>query len=129
MPNDGVVKSEQLKISEVPEQKDATYTVESKTTPTETPTYESVKVTPGDVKEIKVTPTGKDGKPTGEKSQVVQVPDSSKVTDVKFEKPIQSDKITVAFVSKSGKPSDSKVISVVGCLPVPGTIKFQISFD
>lgn len=119
MPNGGVVPKDQLKVTKVPGEKDTTVTLESKETPKTTPIWESIKVAPGDVKEVKVTPTDKSGKPT-DKPQTAQVPDSTKATDVKFKKPLEADKLTVTFISKSGKPSDAEVISVVSCMPVSG---------
>jgi len=119
MPNGGVVDKDQLKVTKVPGEKDATVTLEPKKESKQTPVFESMTITPGDVKEVKFTPTDKNGKPTG-KTQTAPVPDSSKPTDVKFQKPIEADKLTVTFVSKSGKPSDADVISVRGCMPTEG---------
>jgi len=118
MKDGGVIPKEQLKTKKITDQKTTTVTLESPTDQKKTPIFESVKVSPGDVKEVKITPTDKNGKPTDE-TQTAKVPDSTKPTDVKFKKPLEADKLVVTLVSNSDKPSNADVISVVACMEVP----------
>jgi len=116
MKNGGVVPKEQLSVTRVPGKESTTVTLKSKVEPTETPQFESVTISKGDVKEVKVTPTDKSGKPT-DKTQTAPVQDPSKPTEIKFKKPLVGDQLVVELVPKSGKPTDADVVSVKGCLP------------
>lgn len=121
MKNGGVVPKEQLSVKRVEGPKSTIITLKSQVEPKDTPQWESMKITKGDVKLVKVTPTDKSGKPT-DQPQTANVQDPTKASEIRFKKPLVGEQLSVELVPKGDKPTDADIISVVGCVPVDGKI-------
>jgi hypothetical protein len=117
MKNDGVVPESALHVTTIPEDDETTtLIVASKTVQTKTPQWVSVTFTPlSDVKEVKYTPYGKDGKPV-DSPKTVKVYQTTKPTVIEFDKPVKAEHIVFVFVHTSPNTAAPQVVSVVACL-------------
>ena len=122
MKDGGVIPKDKLDVKRVETPEGTTLTLKSPTEPKETPVWESITLTPGDLKKVTVTPVGKNGKPVG-KSTTTPVKDSKKPTEVTFKKPLEADQLVVLLTPTTPKkPTDVDVVSVVSCMPEEGEI-------
>ena len=119
MKDGGVIPKDKLDVKRQPAGKNTILIIKSQKPTEETPIFKSVKLTPGDIKEVKVTPISKDNKPAG-KTIITPVSDSSKPTEVTFDKSIEAEKLIVILTPKSDAPTDVDVVSVVSCMPDQG---------
>ena len=125
MKDDGLIKKEELHV----EGKDTTtlkVTIPSATSDKHEPQWVSVTLTVENVKEVKVTPNDKSGKPT-DSPKTTEV--SGTTVEVKFETSPHADHLTVVLTKKDdSKPVKSDVTSAKACLPKNGNL-FLIAFD
>lgn len=119
MKDEGVVPKDKLSVKRIPGKKVTTIILRSPTKSSIVPVWSSVKLTPGNVKEVKVIPMGDNKKPT-DRPQTAKVTDPSKPTEIKFTKPLEAQQLIIILTPKSDKPTDVDVISVVSCLPEDG---------
>ena len=115
MKDGGIVPVSHLQVTvEHKDDHSTTVTVKSPTADKHTPIWEGVKLTPGDVKEVKYTPVSKDGKQGDTKT--VPVTDNKKPIDVEFHKPTEAHHIIIVLVPTSDKTTTSQLVSVKACL-------------
>ena len=121
MKDGGVIKKEELHV----EGKDTTtlkVTIPSATSDKQGAQWVSVTLTVENVKEVKVTPNDKSGKPT-DSPKTTEV--SGTTVEVKFETSPHADHLTVVLTKKDdSKPVKSDVTSAKACLPKNGNCIF-----
>jgi hypothetical protein len=111
MQDGGVIKKEHLTV----EHKDNKITVAPQKKPKETPQWDSITLTPSDVKEVHFVAV-KDNKPIG-KAEVKHVTDHKKPIILVFKHSVTADQLLVLLVpSKPGQPTHAEVISVMACI-------------
>ena len=123
MKDGGVIKKEELHV----EGKDTTtlkVTIPSATSDKHEPQWVSVTLTVENVKEVKVTPNDKSGKPT-DSPKTTEV--SGTTVEVKFETSPHADHLVVVLSKKDDSaPVKSDVTSAKACLPKNGELKIRI---
>ena len=127
MKDGGVIKKKELHV----EGKDTTtlkVTIPSATSDKHEPQWVSVTLTVENVKEVKVTPNDKSGKPT-DSPKTTEVSQTATTVEVKFETSPHADHLTVELTKKDdSKPVKSDVTSAKACLPKNGELKMGIKY-
>ena len=121
MKDGGVIKKEDIHV----EGKDTTtlkVTIPSATSDKHEPQWVSVTLTVENVKEVKVTPNDKSGKPT-DSPKTTEVSHDATTVEVKFETSPHADHLTVVLTKKDNSaPVKSDVTSAKACLPKNGDL-------
>ena len=128
MKDGGVIKKEELHV----EGKDTNtlkVTIPSATSDKHEPQWFSVTLTVENVKEVKVTPNDKSGKPT-DSPKTTEVSQTATTVEVKFETSPHADHLTVVLTKKDdSKPVKSDVTSAKACLPKNGNLIIITSIE
>jgi hypothetical protein len=116
MPNGGNVPKSQLYVTEATLPDGKIMFVKS-TKPDETPVIFGFEIKSGDVKSVESTPIDKNNQPVGV-SKLTTVSDSTKPTDVTFDKPITASGLKLTITSSSGKPTPVDLVYLKACMEV-----------
>ena len=117
MKDDGVVPRAKLSVTELTISHNDVLIVKSPS-PSATPTWKSVTLTPVDAKKVTVTPVDKNGKQVDTPTEVT--PDSKKATTpltVTLDKLVDAHHLVVIVTPTGSEKTHVNVISVVSCMP------------
>ena len=124
MKDNGLVPKDKLAVTPLSHTVGSTtLIVKSKVPSGETPVWQSATITPSaDLKEVKVTPHGQDGKPVGETKKATPTSPTTP-TVVSFDKPTTADHLVITLTSTSPtKKTTADLASVISCMPEEGKI-------
>ena len=125
MKNGGVFQAEDLTVTVIEGKSADIVTVKLTKSDDKEPEFASVTLKTENVKQVRVSPVDKNGKPTAE-ALTVTVTDPSKPVDVKFASVVKADKLVIIVTKDDAdKPSKTEIVSVKACTESKGDYTFK----